>query len=665
MSNWLGSHWRWRVAMLLMAVALLSYGWWQAGRWVSRHLVNYGGSVAAYRVVHRDGSQSLEAFDWKTGRRWTLADVSHERQRGEIEWSVRVSPDGKTIAWLHGPQIHTVDIESPDRHHVCELSFWRREHKLIGLSRDARFGVFQAVAVRKTLANGQTQVMLLDGWMGVQPAVFVLNVVDLKSGEVVSSREWQSFLREGSVVDTNEFESILQVTPPDDPTEPGFGRWKLTEDGEWELVESLPRMKARSVQMVQEPTGGWRLVDDVTSLPEDAVVDNNWTLRTSDAGKQFVTPLLSNQGLFVGSFETKQAWKIWSNGDDVTGMFLAGDGGSVAISNRRDDIVVFDVATGKMIAAEGSGSSRRNQLLGIGIGLLAWAAGWAWVAFVESQLPWGMFDALAAVELVQAAVFPMYLSYRLGEWSIFSFDQFDFIPANVLEGAFVGSAIAAGWYWAHGREWFATRWLLGTCWLGAVAVSLVVHNHGWAVHYGLAMIVRAWIIAGLTTAGCVAAVAVLCRPLGWSVRALEEGHHPWRFGLMELFSLTASVGLALVLIQSLMDFPGLIYVLNLSTWPASSFLLGVPLVGILFLRSRWAIVLGVIVLIAIAVAGTYWYVETVGASPVIKKSDRYVGEGVAAASTVFGLVVPCLVLRRHGWRWTRTKPVVSPVEVAV
>lgn len=658
MSDWLGSHWRWRVAMVCIAVALLGYGWWQAERWVSRHLVNYGGSVAAYRVVHRDGSQLLEAFDWKTGRRWTLADISHERQRDEIEWSVRVSPDGKTIAWLHGSQVHTVDIESPVRHHVCEVSFWRPEYKLIGLSRDARFGVFQAGAVKRTLPNGQTKVELEFGWGGKQPAVCLLSVVDLQSGQVVSSRQWQSRMYEAEAV--GDFRSSWVVASPDDPDEPLVGRWKLNDEGEWDLLERLPQFGAPSIPMVQEQAGAWRIVDDVSLLPQDTVVAQNWAVRMSDSGKQFTTLLMPRQPVFVGSLDTMRAWEIARDGDDVTGMFVTGDGANAVISNRRDDIVVFDVATGKVVATESSGSSRRNQLLAIGVGLLVLAALWARTAIAESKLPWGMFDALAATTLVQAAVFPIYLSIRIGEWAHFS-DPFDFIPASVLRGVFVGSAIATGWYWAHGREWFATRWLLGTLWLIAITVSLVAHNHSWAVHYGLAMILRAWIIAGLSTAGLVAAVAVLFRPLGWSVRAAEEAHRPWRFGLMELFSLTASVAIALVLIQSLLEFRGLVNFLDIANWPSSSFLLGVPLVGVLFLRSRWTIALG-IALVAVALAGTYWYVEHSTFSPVVMKSDRYIGEAVTAASTVFALVLPCLVLRRQGWRWTRTKPVVSPVE---
>ena len=92
MSDRLGSHWRWRVAMMLIAVVLIGYGWWQAGRWTGRVLLGHGASYPAlYSVPRRDGSASIEAFDWKNDRTWRVANVDRElfRRRAKETMHVR------------------------------------------------------------------------------------------------------------------------------------------------------------------------------------------------------------------------------------------------------------------------------------------------------------------------------------------------------------------------------------------------------------------------------------------------------------------------------------------------------------------------------------------------------------------------------------------------
>lgn len=664
MSNWLGSHWRWRGAMVCIAVALLGYGWWQAGRWRFRQLVGHGASPAIYRTVYRDGSQSLEAFDWKLGRYWTLAQIEPTSYPEEVAWLVRVSRDGKVVVWRHGTEVHAVNIQSPSQRQSYQLPFSNPRHKLVGLSRDARFGVFQGVGVRRVLPDGQSTVSLFDDWTGFQPVVYVLSVVELKSGRIVSSREWGSSIVETNIVGADEFRSYLVASPPADPMEPVRGLWKLTEDGEWELLERAQLFKFQYVSLLRQPMGEWRLVEDLASLPGDAELVNPYVFGTFDSGKRFVANGVGRDyRTYAGNFDTKEAFEI-GPGEASTGTAVAIDGSYAVVSDRRDDITVYDLKTGKVIARDAAGSSRRNHLLGVGIALLVLAAMWARMGLAESKLPWGAFDALAAILLTDAAVFPIHTSFFYPYLTTpLPFDFFGVIPSFLLRGAFVGGTILTGWYWAHGREWFAVRWLLGTLWLTALSVPLVVLDQNAAVYYDLTMILRAWVVAGLVASGLTAALAILFRPLGWSARAAEESRSLWRFGLMQLFSLTASVGIALVLIQSLLELPGLISLLGISDWPAGSFCVGIPLAGILFLRSRWAIALGVVASVAIGLAGTYWYVEAWRFS-FPSKPDRYLGEGIALASTLLAIVLPCLVLRRHGWRWTKVGSVEALAEAA-
>lgn len=651
MSDWLGSHWRWRGTMFVVAISLLGYGWWQAGRWVSRLLVHYSSSPAVYRVLHRDGRQSLEAFDWKTGRSLKLANLGRERQQGEIEGSMRVSPDGKTVVWLRGSQVHSVGIESPDRRYACELPISLTGYDFVGVSRDARFGVFQAVGGKTTLPDGKTSVNVVTRRIDARERVYVLKVVDLETGKVVSSREWQSSMDDGHKSGANEFRSYLQVELPADRSEPQFGRWMLTDKGKWELIEKVKqRFDAQRVWMAQERPGQWKIINGPTS----GTIICERVIRPSDSGTRFVTYANSSvDAILVGDFTTGQVREVLPSLDGVTSAFLTSDGENYVISDRRDDIVVFDTATGKVVARDWSGSSCRLQLLGIGVGLLALAAVWTRIGAAESSSRWGVTDALAAILLVQAATFPIYASLDVDDWKPFAIDLFKVLPAGWLHGAFIGSAILTGWYWAHGREWFPARWVLGTLWLTALAVPVTVYNRRAEASYDL-MMLQAIVVAGLVTAGAAAALAVLTRSLGWSIRGPVEPQASWRFGLLHLLVLTAAVGFAIVLLQSVLDFPGL-SLLSASSFPSGACFLGVPLVGVLFLRPRWAIALGVLVSVAIAVAGSFWFVEQFDSSFPLKKPDRYVGEVVAAVSAMLAIVMSCVVLRGHGWRWAHAR----------
>lgn len=663
MSNWLGSHWRWRGAMVCVAVAMLSYGWWQAGRWTERVLVNSSSSFAVYRTTHRDKSYSLEAYDWKTGRRWALARIGAETYPGEVEASVRVSPDGKTVVWRYDNEVHAVDIKAPDRRHVYPVPMENPRHYLIGLSHDARFGVFQAEGIRQALPDG-ISVTLLDGPRGTDPSVFVLTVVELASGRIVSSREWESHMGVAETFGVEEFKSNLRSKSPVDPMEPICGRWKLSDEGEWELLEQSQRFAFQYVHLLRESAGGWRIIDDLSKVAADADTAQTRVFGTFDLGKRFFAGTMGKPRAFSGNFETKQALEIEIDGD-TTGGFVTRDGSCLVIGNRRDDFRVFALRTGKVIARDSAGSSRRHQLLAVGIGLLVLAAVWARVAIAESMLSWGMIDTLAAILLVEAAIFPIYQSfYNEFLRTVLPFDLFDLITSFVLRGAFVGAAILTGWYWAHGREWFPTRWLLGTLWLVGLAIPPVVYERRETIFYDMQAILRAWVIAGLVTSGLTAAVAVLFRPLGWNVRASEGSSQPWRFGVLQLILLTASVGIALVLVQSMFASLGLISLPGIFRWPSSSFFLGIPLVGILFFRSRWALMLGIVAVLLLALAATCWYVESLVVPFFGARLGAYLGEAIAAASTILAIVVPCLRLRRQGWRWTRTKPVVSSVGAA-
>ncbi len=655
MSNWLGSHWRWRVAMVLIAATLVGYAAWQAGRWKWRKLVESGSFPVVYRAVHRDGSQSVEAFDWKSGRRWTITTIA-PYYRSDLALLLKVVPGSEAIAWQSGGELHVVNIQPPHRERIYRLPSLPRDSGLVRVTSDLKFAVFQAAGGGERVV-AVTKAMRRVWWRSPLPTSELV-VVDLKSGEFVSARKWQSVVIEGE--NAAEFESFSAAESPRDSTEPIYGRWKLTDEGTWELLKKGDEFPTQLVEVAKNASGEWRLVDAAHPASLGDEVHLGVAARTIPELKRTLVYDASLANLRVVNPETKQLWTI--AGNEVTGWQVAEDGLTIAVSNRFDDILVFDVLTGKVIARETSGSGRRIQLLVVGISLLVLAAVWTLIGVRETALPWGMFDALNASLVVQAAVYPVEACFDLPHLHILIVWR-ALGPIHVLQGGMVGAAILTGWYLAHGRHWIAVRWLLGTLWLAALTVPLVLFSRGRFASEPIAGFRTAFVI-GLLMSSLAAAVAVVFRPVGWTIGPAEDRPAPWRFGLMPMLTLVSSVGIAIFLFQSLL----MINDSDWLFWSVGALVLGVPLVGVLFLESGWMRALGVVATLVVAVGAISWRAL---ASGNLVHPPFFIGEGITTASSALTILIPCLVLRAHGWTWTRAEaaaslelPVRNPVEAA-
>jgi hypothetical protein len=225
------------VAILLIAAALIGYGAWQASRWKSRVVARSGGSTAIYCLVHHDGTESIEAFDWKSGRHWTIARHEQVYPRYEPGDSIRVSGDGQTVLWRKGSEICLANVHPPRELRTSTIPFDRPAHRFVGVSAAARYAVFEAWAQRTVYGPTRVVVVITDNPTGVDENFLFLEVVDLTTGEVVSQRQWHSTIGESSRA--GEFESSIRggVRKKDEPIR---GRWKLSALGEWELLESMP-----------------------------------------------------------------------------------------------------------------------------------------------------------------------------------------------------------------------------------------------------------------------------------------------------------------------------------------------------------------------------------------------------------------------------------------
>lgn len=596
-----GSHWRWRVAMLVVVASILAYASWQAGRWKYRAVVESGGSPVVYRVVHHDGSTSLEAFDWKTGKCWTISENERDFSSGAMERSIRVVRDGELVLWRNGRHICMANVHSPHERRNCDIPFGRPEFQLLGFSQDGVFAVFQVVEERYR-SGGQDVVHLRDKWPSMNAGVGILHVVDLQSGRVVSTREWNSVMVAST--EEGEFESSRMTG---EQSEPGKGRWKLSAEGQWQLIEDWTRSPRWMSRWPQKPAA---VVPPTALFPIGATA--------------------------------------------ITGELLLEEESLQVISDVCDDITVFDPTSGRIIATETSGSQRRIHLLAAGAAILICCALWMRIVLAEADVRWGLFDAVGATLLIQAAIFPFEASIDLlYRWPPTGPDFQEIVPAFLLRGGLAGAAILVGWYWAPGRERFALRWLVGNLWLVAYAVPLVAYGwNGYYVHPFFSL--RGFVIVGLLLSAVVAGVTVLCRLLGWSIHEPRESPTVWRFALVELLALMAAVGTAMLLVETLSGTLNSAPILGLSTWSPAAFLAGIPLVGLLFVRSGWTLAGGVLSIgIALLWAGATIY--NFGTVLPIDPLERCIGEGAALVGSTVTIVAPCLVLRKHGWGWVQTK----------
>ncbi len=668
MTERFGSHWRWRLAIVLVAAALIGYGWWQAERWEWRRLVESGGGwPAIYCLGHYDGSQSIEAFDWHNNRTWTITTIPPDGRQSEFNDRVIVATGGKAIAWRQDDAIHVVDIDAPHRARSYDLprlqGIWRAaveksplphsenfdgsNYRLVQISQDGRFAILQSVDGKDYLTS-LTKMMRRIWWRNTpawNPLESVhLVVVDLEAGEVVSSRLWQSITIEGA--NAGELESFALVWSPRGSSEPVYGRWQLSNEGELVLIEKAIVPPAPSV-VIAESYGILRLADETRPADLSEVVSQGTIIRT--LRDRIVVEDSGRRKLRIFDQAMQQQWVV--DRSQVTTTHIAADERTIAGSNQFDDIIVFDIKNGSVIAREISGSSRRLQLLATGIALLAVAIALTRFGLAESVFAWGMFDALVACALIYGSVYPM--QPCLDSTPIL-FDLRAFVPPYLFQGAMVGAAILAGWYLAHGRHWAAIRWLLGTLGLFAFTVPLLV-SKSWEFSNSFDVVLRTMVTIGLFMSSVAAAVAIVVRPMGWAISPPDEQPGTFRFGLMQVLILVSSVGMAIILFQGLPVF-------NKSEvlfWSIGSLAFGIPLVGVLFLRSGWWRVIGLVAPLAIAGEAIYWRAVWPGN---VADAPFFAGEAITTASAAVTILIPCLVVRKHGWAWTKFDQLETSIE---
>ncbi len=637
MSDRWGYYWRWRAVLLLATVCLLGYGWVLADQWRLRKVVAGSGNPAALYIERRNGV-SIEAYDWKAGKRWQVADVKNAKYVAEIINSLRVVGDGEAIAWHEGTTIHVVDLAPPHEHRQYDTSIKNPDDWFVGLTDDERFAVFQTHGERVPAANGGTELVLRRP-LGKR-GVIVHRVVDLKTGMVVDTREWASTL---SAIGPNGFLSDAAL-------------WKISAAGK--LVKFKDRdarfSHASGLSLAGNQQGRWRLLDDISAVGLDEEPSSPSVVRISPSGEHVLATEMTTSRMFLVNTRTKAVRLLPVSYPALAVGEFVDDGKAILMPDLRDDIRVIDAQTGKLLAIDGAGAQRRNRLFAVAAMLALASAILLGTAIWERQFHWAIADVAASFVAAQEAVGYALIGFVQPEmYFVWPGARFLVLPvALYLVGMFIGAATMMGIYWAFGRGWLLGRWLLGCLGLCAFALPLIAV---WELGQGgenLSIVIGVVLAFGLVFASAANCIGVFVRALGWTLRDLPVEENPRQYRLATFFLIVAAIAVLIVVGQWLFVGPRALQIVSYAVAGVAMIASAMILAGILLSHAKaWLLVCATALLACAVVAGIYVHGENpMGGS---SRYEIYLLEGPTALATAITVAIPCLVLRSRNWRWRR------------
>lgn len=648
MSDRWGSHWRWRAVLLLATVCLVGYGWVLADQWRLRKVVAGSGNPAALYIEGRSGA-SIAAYDWKTGKSWHVAD---KRDSLGIR-SLHAVGNGKAVAWLGEMPIEVVDLQPPHAHRQYSTPRMP-DDRFIGMTDDEHFAVFQTEGERVPTANGGTEVSLRRTVGKNYPPVIVHRIVDLKSGEVVDTRDWESTLIANGA--SNEFLSRRQVAKPIDPEEPAAALWKITAAGKWEKVEGRDvRFSLGSLlALVGNKQDRWRLVEDnaMVGLAEEAASPR--VIRISPAGEFVLAIEMAGSRMFVVNTRSEEVHRLAVSYPSLAVGEFVDDGKALLMADLRDDVRVIDSQTGKLLTKDGAGSQRRNRLAVVAALLLLISAILLGTAIRERPFAWTTVDVAVSFVAAQIGIGYALIGFTHPEmYSVWPGGRFWVMSvACYLLGMFIGSATMVGIYWTFGRGWLIWRWLVGALGLCVFAAPLIATWEQAQGGVDLSVVTGVTLAFGLLFAGAANCIGVLVRALGWTLRDSPVEENPRQYRLATFFLMVAAMGVLIVIGQWLFTGPRALETVAYVAVGLAIITSAMLLAGILLSDLKaWTMMSATVLLIFAVVGGIYVHGEY--AMGGISRYEIYLLEGPSALATAVTVAIPCLVLRLRGWRWRR------------
>jgi MFS family permease len=651
-----GSHWRWRAPLLLVTLALIGYGWVAADQWRTRMVVP-GSRNPAVLMVDRRGGIALEAYDWKSKKRWHVTQLKDVHYQDPIANTLRIVGDGKGVAWHELFTLHVVDLAPPHEHRQYSTPALHTDNWFVGMTDDERYAVFQSHGERVPTADGGTEVKVQRTLGNKYPPVVVHRIVDLQTGEFLEMRAWDSSLTLTNLPDV--FLSRRQGAKATLPDEPPAALWRIASDGTWEKIEDRDSrfVLGSIVSAAVDPRGHWRLLDDNEVVSPEEQTSQSRILRASSPGEQVLLFDMAERRELLLNTRSKEVLEL-ANSYPLLGMGeFVDDGRAMIWTDLRDDVHLIDTRTGKFQTLDGSGSQRRNRLLVVVASLLLVSAILLGTALGERHLFWTLADVMASFVAAQMAVSYLLVSVIHPELhSLVFYARYGLLSIGCyLLGMFVGAAAMVGIYWAFGRGSIFFRWLLGGLCLFVVALPLAVVATQFAESDNSLMVVFAVTMAfGLLFSGATSGLGLLVRAMGWTLRdgPVEENLRQYR--LATFFLMVAAVAVLIAVGQWLFAGPNVTQTLSYLLAGIAIVASGMILAGILLSDAKaWLVALAAALFILVPMTAIYLH----GEYPMgpMSRYEIYILDGPAALAATVTIAIPCLVLRARGWRWRRGK----------
>jgi hypothetical protein len=640
--NGMGNHWRWRLLLLLALLSLFAAAVWQAPWW-NIEIVPVGGPsiVVASRVRDR---LTVMAIDRTTGRHQELVVFSGKQSVS----SLRVVRHGTAVAWMDGRTVQLVDIGTPGQAKQLPIPDNIKWSSLGGVSANERFAIFQQIARVDVPRPGKRS----------KPEYrHMLIVVDLTSGQIVSSEPWPGSIE--STGNPDEFRFARMDSNSADTNEARVvASWKLTAEGQWETSEPQaawhqPVDRYGRIRIAVSPNGDQRLlVQNESASPTEAEIPGRM-LAVSPAGYILV------QGFRVGPILVGHLDSATLHPTDLTtaysdAVFLEDD--LAALVNLGDDVEIVNLKSAKTIAAFPFGTHRKQSLAAIAIALVVLAAISACVAAWERS-SWWMFDAAMATAIIPLPPL-IWFAANFSPWRTLGTLEPWLCCLAFVAGTLGGASVLAGWYWTSGRGRTMVRWIAGGLWLCLLSTYLSeqVLNRQLAVEGavlpGMDVVWAMCQTGSVVAAGVVAIVLLMVRGLGWSAGDAYCEEPSNRFSLASMF--VAMVGIsALIALASVWPVDASLNTCVVFLLPILSALAIANLIVSLTLsRSVWiavAQVAAIVVLLPI-----FWFTGRASLSVFFWLPP--LADWILVAF-LLGLCVPIEIIsglaRCHGWRWMR------------
>lgn len=619
--------WRWRMALLVAVAVLLGARYYAARNWMNRKLAIDGGGPPAILQSRSMHHSAIETWDWNTRQFQTLVELD---MHPTVDGVLRA---GDKVVWLQGGELHSIDLKAPDARRRWKTPFPYADnsvnpHSLVGASVDHRLVVVQ-----------------FDHLVETQPNTFTMDavelaVIDIETGEVVSTKHWHSRMSPG--LEAGEFESNYIRGTSTDPNEPTMARWRLTERGDWELASATPPNS--SMTMAKGPAGRWRRLPAGGKPAQDETSESGFICVRCPEHFVIQTSTFGDRSeLLLGHANTDEIQRLGYYSNTSPPSF-SDDQKHVIVNDANDDLRVFESATGRLVASDTSGSFWRRFVHGVSAASLCVALGWLVSSWRQGEFRSAMFDLHAAGMAGQLAFFGNLLAYsEAGPRWLMPLGMGAMSAITVVFGMLVG------WSWIHGDLPLVARLrqgLLSIAAMGMVPAGMLL------VYVPLSMAYVALVpsFGGLFVASLTAMILAPFSMTGWRVndRPIEARGRGFGLASMMLMVAGTAVVMGFLRLNILPIVPEAL--LEIVMYVAPAVLLGIvwPAIAMLNMGGPMRISLEVVIvaLIPIVMAGRYcvrgwnpWGFDTMP-----------MGFGAVAGVYVLAMV---LLLRKWGWRWRK------------